>query len=198
MAERLAKHSSIDVASGCVLWNGYVGHKGYGRINVGGSALLAHRVSYELSHGAIPRGAFVCHKCDTPGCINPDHLFLGTNTDNMRDMLAKKRGAKQKLTHCRSGHEYAGDNLYITKIGSRVCRECRRAHSRKHRKTERGRERSIEYSRARYYRDRDSILAASKLPENRARARERYWANRDHALALRAKRSGSRTQHTPT
>lgn len=60
----------------------------------GKKSLLAHRVAYELANGPIPSGQYVCHRCDNPRCVRPDHLFLGTQTDNMQDMARKGRGSK--------------------------------------------------------------------------------------------------------
>lgn len=76
----------------CKLWQGAKTPKGYGVLTVSGKQIFAHRLAYRLFHGVIPAGMLVCHKCDTPDCINPDHLFLGTAKDNTQDMSIKGRG----------------------------------------------------------------------------------------------------------
>lgn len=78
----------------CHLYIGSTFVSGYGRVKIGGQTYRAHRVSYELHKGPIPNGMFVCHHCDVPSCINPDHLFLGTPRDNMMDMIRKGRNGK--------------------------------------------------------------------------------------------------------
>jgi len=89
----------------CWEWIGAKDRDGYGRINVGPDkrSYQAHRLAWELTYGPIPEGVFVCHHCDSPGCVNPNHLFLGSNSDNIQDAL--KKGRKWKFPD-RSGENH--------------------------------------------------------------------------------------------
>ena len=84
----------VDTSGDCWLWRASVDRHGYGRISMGGRGAgytRAHRASWMIHHGPIPKGLMVLHSCDTPGCVNPAHLFLGTQRDNMDDALRKGR-----------------------------------------------------------------------------------------------------------
>ena len=85
--------SKVDRSGECWVWTGYRLKSGYGSLHIRPRRLLAHRYSWELANGPIPAGQYVCHTCDNPPCVRPDHLFLGTSHDNHADMLAKGRGA---------------------------------------------------------------------------------------------------------
>ena len=77
--------------SGCWIWTGLLTNSGYGKIGVGLKTVLAHRYSYYTFVKEIPENLYVLHKCDTKCCVNPSHLFLGTQSDNIKDMYAKGR-----------------------------------------------------------------------------------------------------------
>lgn len=95
LKDRLIKYSSRGTTTGCWLWTRYKDKDGYGTTSMYIEGRLrpvrAHRASYTVYVGPIPEGMLVCHRCDTPACINPAHLFLGTATDNNRDKYPKGR-----------------------------------------------------------------------------------------------------------
>ncbi len=115
--------------NGCWEWIGARCLTGHGKFWYNKRLGEAHRFSYEIHVGSIPKGMVICHKCDNPPCVNPEHLFLGTMKDNSQDMMAKGRGKGQftSKTHCKNGHELAGENIYISKSNSKVCRICMNA-----------------------------------------------------------------------
>ncbi len=78
--------------SGCLEWTGNRTGQGYGRVTYRKEPWYTHRLAYELAHGPIPDGLYVCHHCDNPPCGEPSHLFLGDNQDNLDDMRSKGRG----------------------------------------------------------------------------------------------------------
>jgi hypothetical protein len=96
--------SKIHKTDSCWLWTGTKERNGYGQVYIGREAdgrlvrFYAHRVAYALEHGTFPKALEVMHRCDVPGCVNPDHLVLGTHHDNMLDRMAKGRAARTKPT----------------------------------------------------------------------------------------------------
>lgn len=92
----------VKKGSGCWEWQGAKARSGYGQfhywVNGGWKGHRAHRVMWEITNGPIPTGMVVCHKCDNPPCVRPDHLFLGTHRDNTLDSLAKGRAC---ISNCK-------------------------------------------------------------------------------------------------
>ena len=97
--DRFMDKVSPEPNSGCWLWTAFTRKDGYGQFRFEGRTQAAHRVAWQLYNGPLDRGASgsgvcVLHKCDNPACVNPDHLFTGSNADNVKDMVAKGRNQK--------------------------------------------------------------------------------------------------------
>jgi len=132
LADRFMDYVLPEPNSGCWLWTGSRDRKGYGQLRIDGGLKYATHVSLALAGRQVPTGLQACHRCDNPGCVNAEHLFIGTQKDNTADMIRKGRASKPPgakpgqgmKQFCWLGHPLSGDNLYFTAI-SRGCRQCR-------------------------------------------------------------------------
>src|SRR5690348_7619242 len=129
-------------SKGCWSWTGITTPNGYGILYIASRKRIgAHRASWQLHRGPIPAGLHVLHRCDNPPCTNPEHLFLGTHSDNMKDAAKKDRhkgpGVSgdshylRKRTHCKNGHRYTAKNTGWLADGTRQCRACIREAGRR-------------------------------------------------------------------
>ena len=112
----------------CEEWEGPTDKDGYGRMHIayvyGKSVkMYIHRLIWMQTFGHTD--LLICHHCDNPPCINPEHLYAGTAKQNTNDMVERGRHRNNRKTHCSHGHEYTAENIYAYQ-NSRQCRECRK------------------------------------------------------------------------
>ena len=112
-----------DPDSGCWIWQGTKTPRGYGTCQRNGKGVYAHRLYWEQANGPIPDGLTIDHLCNNPSCVNPDHIALATQYDNMMRGSGPS-AVNARKTHCVRGHEFTPDNTYISKTGKRRCRAC--------------------------------------------------------------------------
>ena len=117
LQQRLRHYSVRDPKTGCVLWTGCRDTSGYGKLKFRGRLLSPHRASWIAERGPITGGLFVCHKCDVRNCINPDHLFLGTNAENMAHGAAKRRRTTPPLAKGKWRPEKSPEILRLEMFG---------------------------------------------------------------------------------
>lgn len=110
---------------GCWIWAGRRGRDGYGYIDAGNRAHTAHRYMYEQFVGEVDAALHLDHLCRVRCCVNPEHLEPVTPRENMRRGDGWS-GRHARQTHCKHGHPFAGDNLFVRSDGERVCRQCSR------------------------------------------------------------------------
>lgn len=129
--------------SGCMVWLGGLKSFGYGCIWHEGRATTVHQAAWEILRGPVPDGLELDHICRVPACWNPEHLEPVTHAVNcLRSpiRISLRHAAK---THCPLGHEYAGTNLYVTKVGGRMCLRCTNDRTKARRKRVRAERRAI-------------------------------------------------------
>lgn len=124
----------VRTANGCLEWQGFLTHNGYGETSYRGNNVRAHRQTYILCHGPVVPGNDVCHTCDNRKCVEPTHLWQGTRQENLMDCLLKGRHHHDQVTHCPRGHDFEVHARWIdTGKGTgkgRQCKACERGRNR--------------------------------------------------------------------
>lgn len=124
--------SRVEKTESCWLWKGFIDRNGYGKFGSTSAMSWAHRASYMLLVGPIPKGLTIDHLCKVKNCVNPLHLRVVTIKENIlcSDGVTAKNSVK---THCVNGHELTEENTYIRKEGWRHCRKCNAERQAKYR-----------------------------------------------------------------
>lgn len=119
----------VTKGNGCWIYSGEINRNGYGVVRISSKGvtkrIYAHRFSYSYYKDiSIPSNYNVNHICDVRRCVNPEHLYLGTQRDNMRDRTERNRHHNSIKEFCKNGHLFSSENTYIRKNGNRKCKQC--------------------------------------------------------------------------
>jgi hypothetical protein len=147
----------VNKTDSCWLWTGAPNSRGYGSFAVNRKTTSAHHYSYIIHKGEIPDGLIICHTCDVPACVNPEHLWADTYSANSRDMFNKNRQgtSNRKKDGCKKGHSFEEFEplVYVKKQGRqigkeyRVCKECKREYRLKNKEKQNERQRNLYHAR---------------------------------------------------
>lgn len=128
---RHVRSKTVTSETGCWLWQGFINPAwGYGQMSYRGRTNNVHRWMYQVVHGVkLVRAQYVCHTCDVRHCCNPDHLWVGSNSENQKDSSHKSRHYESRRTHCEHGHEFTPENTKLRPMRkgfARICMLCER------------------------------------------------------------------------
>jgi hypothetical protein len=139
-----AKSGKVDLKTGCWLWTGGHNGAGYGFAWVNDKSIKVSRLSAYLYLGFdLSSSKLICHKCNNKNCFNPEHLYIGTDSDNKHDTVTAGTHGNARKTHCPRGHEYNLENTHTDILGSRHCRVCKKLQMQEFRKKSRNAKQSM-------------------------------------------------------